>query len=166
MSETADLSPNIQYKIGLLGEFPNEKVKFFEMETGSSIYEEQTRFPRKVKYLQMNTLDNIVQEYELKGTCFIKLDVQGSELDVLKGATSILKKTEFLLLEISTLNYNKDAPIFSEVIQFLDSLNFILFDICDERRNKQKVLFQVDLLFVNNKSPIRKQVNYSISPST
>ena len=96
----------------------------------------------------------------MPGNCFIKLDVQGAEIDVLKGATALLKKAEFLLLEISTLNYNYKAPQFTDVIIFLKDIGFVLFDICDKRRMKNEVLYQTDMIFVKESSPIRRSVDF------
>ena len=41
---------------------------------------------------------------------FVKIDVQGLELAVMKGAEKILNKAELVLLEVSTVEYNQGAP--------------------------------------------------------
>ena len=59
------------------------------------------------------------------------MDVQGSELDIIKGGLDIIKNTIFLLLELQTQEYNKGAPRIEEVISFLKDINFEFIDIFD-----------------------------------
>ena len=161
LEKVASTSPGIAFEIALLGDSVKDKVKFYEMETGSSIYEENTASPREANYLKMNTLDNLLPKDDIIERCFLKLDVQGAEIDVLKGATKVLEKTEFILLEVSTLNYNENAPLFADVIKYLESIGFILFDICDERRRENNILFQLDLIFIKKDSIYREKVDFT-----
>ncbi len=41
--------------------------------------------------VKCTTLDDIVQEYDLDHIDFIKMDIEGAELDVLKGASHFFK---------------------------------------------------------------------------
>ena len=150
----------VSFESKLVGESEKRDVKFFDMETGSSIYEENTSFGRSITYLPMTTLDKLAIFHELKGEGLLKLDVQGAELDVLKGAKNILSSIEFLLLEVSTLNYNQGAPLVAEVISLLDGIGYCIFDICDERRTENNVLFQIDILFVKKSSKYRAIVDF------
>lgn len=151
---------NVHLENILLGDSERENVKFFEMETGSSIYEENTSNDRTEIFLEMKTLDSIATKYKIKGDCFLKMDVQGAEIDILKGAEKFLRLTEFILLEVSTLNYNENSPDFAEVVQYLHKIGYLLFDICDEHRTDENVLFQVDLIFVKSSSRFREAVNF------
>ena len=151
---------NISYEISLLSKSSGLNVPFYEMETGSSIYQEQSNVERKVKYYKTKTLDELVFSKNQYDEYFIKLDVQGAEIDILNGAENVLQKTNFILLEASLLNYNQNAPLISEVIDYLDSKDFVLFDICDENRKSDKTLFQVDLLFSKKNSPQRTAINF------
>lgn len=84
---------NVSLECALLGDEKRHDVVFFEMETGSSIYKENTNVARTVSHLQMDTLDNVMDKYPIDGECFLKMDVQGAELDVLRGAQNFLKYT-------------------------------------------------------------------------
>lgn len=130
------------------------------METGSSIYEENSNHDRNLNFLEMKTLDNLVSEYDTGNNIFLKIDVQGAEIDVLKGATKTLEKTEIILLEVSTLNNNSKAPIFNDIINYMNDINFSVFDICDLSRNKNYVLFQLDIIFIKNTSEIKTRENF------
>jgi FkbM family methyltransferase len=59
----------------------------------------------------------------------LKLDVEGSERDVLAGATETLRRTDFLLMEISVMHRLTNEPSFAEMIEFVDECGFELFDI-------------------------------------
>ena len=151
----------IQYINALVGREKIDNVAFYEMGTGSSVYEERTDTPRVVNYYDMKTLDSLL-DLDSYDDIFLKLDVQGAEIDVLAGAKRCLSKTSFILLEASLLNYNSGAPLFAEVIDYLQKLNFVLFDICEMKRKKDQTLIQVDLLFTKSDSTIRKKVNFQI----
>lgn len=161
LTTLANSIENVYYENALLGDAVRENVKFYEMETGSSIYQENTKTKREIQYLSMKTLDSLLTRHELSGEGFIKLDVQGAELDILKGAKNTLEKTEFILLEASTLNYNQNAPLFADIISFLDEEGYCVFDICGEKRKLDNVLFQVDLIFIRKKSSYFNQINFS-----
>jgi FkbM family methyltransferase len=162
LKELVDVNINIDYKICLLGKEYNPKQVFYELETGSSVYYEQTDFKRNIVHYEMNTLDAVVNEKKLEGEFFIKLDVQGAEIDILEGAKDTLGKTNFILLETSLLNYNLGAPLIADIIEYLNEKQFVLFDICDQLRKDDGVLFQVDLIFSRKDSSIRKEVNFKL----
>lgn len=53
------------------------------------------------------------------------IDVQGLELEVLKGAKSILKKVEIILIEISIFHpTHHKAHLFSDIVNFLEKYSF------------------------------------------
>lgn len=97
------------------------------------------------------TLDNICRERGLEGPFLIKIDVDGREVDVLKGAVNILKKTECVIVE-STLFGN-----FYDVLDFMKTQGFVVYDIVDHlHRPFDMALWQVDLAFVKEESVLRK----------
>ena len=76
------------------------------------------------------------------------MDVQGSELNIIKGALPIIKNTKYLLLELQTYPYNKGAPQIEEVVSYLHSLGFGFVDLFDLMYSNNH-LIQVDGLFIN-----------------
>jgi FkbM family methyltransferase len=162
LKEIERVHPSITYVKSLVGKEKKEAVTFFEMESGSSIYEEQTTHNRTVKSYPMQTVDSLLIDKALGEECFIKLDVQGAELDVLKGAIHTLKKCSAVLLEASLLNYNQGAPLFADIVAYMKEIGFVVFDICEMRRKQDHTLFQVDLLFLREGSAVIKKVSFNI----
>ena len=54
------------------------------------------------------------------------MDVQGAEMDILKGAHETLKSVQHLILELQHVKYNTGAPLCDEVIGYLDTIGFRL----------------------------------------
>lgn len=160
LSKLTSVHPNVSHVKTLVGKLNTDGVEFFEMESGSSIYEEQTTHPRTRRRYPMKTLDTILKEFPKANDIFIKLDVQGAEKDVLEGASETLRRTNFILLEASVLNYNAQAPLLDELVAYLRSMGFVLFDICDMRRKANGTLFQVDLIFSRINGDIRTKENF------
>jgi FkbM family methyltransferase len=60
---------------------------------------------------------------------FMKLNVQGAELEILKGAETFLDGTLGLMVEISFVESYKDRPFFSDIDAYLRAENFAFFDM-------------------------------------
>jgi len=77
-------------------------------------------------------------------------------LNILKGLDDLINKFEIIILETSLHNYNKDAPLFNEVLTFMTNKNYKLYDLFDFKRlgNDESFLLQFDCVFVRNESKI------------
>ena len=145
---------NVDYKIKLLS--GDEKYyDFFSMESGSSIFEEQTNYPRQKRKIKSSLLQNELPS-NIKNTIsnLIKLDVQGAELNVISGLKSLINNFEVVIIEVSLHNYNKDSPLFYDVIHYMKSKKFILYDIYDLKRlgDQDSYLLQFDCVFLRENS--------------
>lgn len=161
----------VDYVRCLMGPESKPAVTFFEMESGSSVLPELTNVPRKTVTLRMTTLDDVLRERKIAKATFLKLDVQGYELEVLKGAKEALKNAEVVLLEVSFVLYNQSAPLFHEVVEFMKDRGFLVYDICPLQRWADNTLFQADVFFMKTDSPFRR-IDFtvadhpSVTPST
>lgn len=147
-------NPNIYIKNVVLNDKIEEVDWFEEKNTGDSFFKEKSKFfintkPIKKKTIDLNTLiqnDNILSDAK---NIFIKIDCQGAEIPILKGASQILHKTDFIVLEIPFFGqYNEGVPNFLEHIQFMNSIGFIPFDIID-KHYIYNFNMQIDMLFIN-----------------
>jgi len=143
----------VESVIALLGPRDGEMARFVEMETGSSVLEEASPYPRKYVERPLVRLDTLLEgfsSYAQPG--FIKLDVQGYELEVLRGAPQALRSVEFVLMEASLIAINQGCPNIAEVIAFMTERGFQLLDFCSQSRLPNGALWQTDLLFVSTRS--------------
>ncbi len=74
--------------------------------------------------IEMKTLDEIC--YNLPKIDFLKIDVEGYELEVLKGSMKTLKKTNIILLEILETLTNNFEHTSNDIYKFLKIRNFRL----------------------------------------
>jgi FkbM family methyltransferase len=120
--------------------------------TGNSLYREQTSHfsDEKTKIIEvpLTTLDELFPDEIFD---FIKVDVQGAELDVLLGARKLLSRSSAVLLELSFAEYNEKAPLADRIIQEMRNLGYRLEDALEFHRIKDVFdggIFQTDFLFV------------------
>ena len=144
---------DITFENVLLGSESGREVSFVEMETGSSVFEESSPYKRdRVSKKQITMDDLIKRQPEFSSPDFLKLDVQGYELEILKGAEKLLANTEIVLLETSLIPVNQGCPLIHEVIGYMSQRNFRMLDFCSQVRRKDASLWQTDLLFIKNGS--------------
>lgn len=131
--------------------------------TGASVYLEVTQHYVPGTYteetLHMVPLDTYISRNNLPAPDFLKLDVQGAELDVLRGAQESLRSVQYVLLEASLHRWNRDAPMIEDVIAYMSAREFDLIDIVDTHTT-EGYLMQVDVLFARRSTGLRKQDFY------
>lgn len=59
------------------------------------------------------TIDSLISQFQLDDPNYLKIDVDGLELLVLKGASNALKKVDSILIEVDTLYPGQDQAITS-----------------------------------------------------
>lgn len=147
---------NVSYVIALLGREQRDSVEFHVLDTGSSLFNERSNVPRSSAVLPVLTLDELAStDCRLKSPLFLKLDVQGAELEVLRGAASTLSTAEVVQLEVQILHYNEGAPSAADVIAFMNEHDFAIFDVAGFIRPNGVGLVQLDLIFVRKNSSLR-----------
>jgi FkbM family methyltransferase len=120
-----------------------EKLKLFlpELEQGRTIFNTvmQDRAKTSINFLEVeaNTLDNILESKNITEVNWIKIDVEGAELEVLKGA-------------VNTLSSNKDttfvieihgSEIYRELLGYLKTYNLtIMFEKSNEKGDWRHVI--------------------------
>jgi FkbM family methyltransferase len=168
---------NIEFHGGLLGSGEKSEMDFYfsgeqKAATGASVFREKTCFYDDnvaVSYkVPVKVLDDVIEE--IVGTPverfdMIKIDVQGAELEVLKGGLGCLAKTDIVLLEISVMRYNEGAPLLADVVRFMDEHGFSMFDIV-ENHYINDCCMQVDALFLKRSSAFTKSIAKSNAENT
>ena len=140
----------------LLGAQEQEAVTLYQAETASSVLVEYEQKHPSIER-PMRRLDEVKQEMRYGGCDFLKLDVQGYELEVLKGAETCLGAVQAILAEVNLLDIHKDVPLLPEFVQWLSFRGFVPYDICGmTRRPLDNALWQIDMLFVPMESRLRQ----------
>lgn len=136
-----------------MGRTAGETVTFYEMETGSSMFPEQSDARRTARTLSTRTLDDVASG--VPTPLFLKIDVQGAELEVLAGGSETLSRADLVQLEVALLPYNEGAPTILDVLPFMKTHGLVPFDLSGWSRPNGIDLAQIDLLFVREDSPLR-----------
>jgi FkbM family methyltransferase len=83
------------------------------------------------------------------GGLFLKIDTQGYEKEVLKGATALLQRLEAIQVEMSLVPLYEGAPSFTEMTTFIEALGYEMFSLVPGFRDvRSGRLLQVDGFFV------------------
>ncbi len=99
--------------------------------------------------VEVNTLDNFCQQQKIERIDILKLDVQGSELSILRGATELLTKGAIKLIytEAYFIEQYENQPLFYKITEFLQNNGFYLEDIYNPYYNLTRILW-CDAIFV------------------
>lgn len=130
----------------------NRQVKLFKNPanptcTGTSYYLEQTEHYNENNFITVQTkrLDDVVPATPFD---FIKLDVQGAEMDIINGGERTIGSCRFLQLEMSLIEYNKGSPYLNTMMQFVYEKGFRIMAHVEDHFKDGK-LIQMDFVFVN-----------------
>jgi FkbM family methyltransferase len=95
--------------------------------TGDSIFKEIGKHYKNVEpiFMMTTTLDIARSELNIPLPDLIKIDTQGSEIDILKGGLATFVHSKVIILEIPVTEYNIGAPKFDEYIDFLLEYSFV-----------------------------------------
>lgn len=148
------INNNAEYTIATIGDLERE-VNFYTRKDkphteGASYYKESAYWdiPQLVMEIPktLQPLDGLFSddsEFDL-----IKIDTQGSELDILKGGLNLCKKAKYLLLEVSLIELNEKAPTYNDVIDTVTGYGFKEVFSIGEHYDGENVI-QKDIIFEN-----------------
>jgi FkbM family methyltransferase len=129
---------DIEYHLGFIGDTDDKQIEFYQNLNnpgGNSRYRENPEFSLMASelygdhsrvYKKSMTLDTVVTQRNFPLPDLIKIDVQGSELDVLCGASKVLENCKDIILELQHVEYNRGAPLNNQVIDYLQNIGFQL----------------------------------------
>jgi len=79
---------------------------------------------RDTQLIETMSLDRFCRENQIGPVDFIKIDIQGAELDVFKGAEETLKDVLVIVSEVSFVEIYANQPLFGDVSSYLNSKGF------------------------------------------
>jgi FkbM family methyltransferase len=146
--------PNFQLHTLALGEKSGEVTMniFPNLVASSALDLSSTGLDVTTAIVAMATVDEMIASLSLPHPQVIKIDTQGYELSILKGAINTLPRVDILLLECWLYRgYGKNTPLLTEIICWLQPLGFRLWDIGDTYRGEDGVLATLDCVFINTR---------------
>ena len=145
---------NDEYIIAALGDEEREVTFYTRSDKphteGNSYYEENNYWDIQHLVQKSKVTLQRLDDMFIDDTTFdiIKLDTQGSELDILKGGEVLCKKASVIILEVAFVEYNKGAPTCDDIINFMKDFGFKEKMSIGEHYEGDKII-QKDLVFVN-----------------
>jgi FkbM family methyltransferase len=97
--------------------------------------------------IQAKPLDSVIGANEISSCSFLKMDVQGYEIEALAGCKSLLPSFKYLYIECSFVELYIGQALAHEVISFLVQFNFVLKGIYNLHYDKNGLAIQADFLF-------------------
>lgn len=129
---------NYRYEIGVFSNVDDIDVVFYNNPIhpgGNSYYRENEEFSPDAAFLfteqqaearKTITIDTAMFKNGFPLPNLIKIDVQGCELDILKGMPVALDHCTDLIVEMQQVPYNKGAPLVDETTDYILSKGFKL----------------------------------------
>ncbi|CAM5365206.1 FkbM family methyltransferase [Rhodanobacter lindaniclasticus] len=86
------------------------------------------------------------------GPFFVKIDTEGFELEVLRGAVKVLEQTEVVLMEVAIMKRQEKEPDLIEIGAFMKDNGFRLIDFpVLTQQSRGGSLLYVDVAFARAK---------------
>ena len=119
--------------------------------TGASLYREKSHyFSDELTVRQTVPKVRLDDLFAGRRFDFVKIDTQGAELDVLRGGQTLLRQADYILLEISVVDFNEGAPLAEDVLVEMGRMGFAPAAVTDIHRLddvRDGGVLQLDFLF-------------------
>jgi FkbM family methyltransferase len=104
--------------------------------------------PTEPRTVPVTTLDKLIESRALTRPFGLKIDIEGAEHLVIKGAERTLRDTQFVIAEVWASRAFGGGYTFTEFMSLMESHNFELRDVLHVRRSRMtKELMYIDALF-------------------
>jgi len=154
--------PAIDIHPALVGATAKDRVELHVAETSTSLLRDAHNESFPVQVFPQVTLDHTIEAiYAGRAPDLLKIDVQGFEMEVLKGTARSIGKVRAVLTEFSLLDLHENVPLMHEVVAWLAERGFVAYDICGiTRRPMDDALWQADMVFVRKDDALRRDKGY------
>ena len=148
---------DVRHRVALLGAAPGT-ARFRIEGTNSRMIDAGEQVPPSAQILEISveTLEAVARAEGFLECEFLKMDLQGHELEALKGAGAIFGNCEVIFMEVSWLRIG-EVPLVSDVFQAMAQRNYVPYDVMNfNYRPLDRALWQADLIFVKESSSLLK----------
>jgi FkbM family methyltransferase len=156
--EKYDLNSNVVFNNYGLGNIKCKKnfFPYVNSNVGASSFLKRIDYEitqKEINSVDIETIENEVIKFNIDSIDLLFMDIQGYELNVLKGCNNFINKIKYIFLEIPNENINRnflkeghskyiDAPSRKDVIDFLFKNNFEQITSYYENELEENVLFK------------------------
>jgi len=98
-------------------------------------------------HITTQRLDALLSPADLESPTLLKIDVQGTELEVLTGADGLLDVVDTILVECSFVELYAGQALASDVLSFLHKRSFRLANIVAPTLGHKGEVLQADIVF-------------------
>lgn len=147
--------PDAKFRPCLLGRTEGEAAFLLQASNSRMVHADHVAGPGEaVLRIPVATLERIAREEAFTNCDFLKLDLQGHELEALAGAGALFGRAEVVLCEVSWLRI-EDVPLAHEVIAAFTARGYRLYDVMGfNYRPLDRALWQTDFIFVRETSTL------------
>jgi FkbM family methyltransferase len=110
------------------------------------------------------TINEVIASNSMPIPELIKLDIQGFELEALKGASVTFGRTIVYVIEVSLFSFSDvpGMPVFYEVVEFMQKKGYVVYDFAGFlRRPVDGALAQCDICFVPEHAFLRSSNSWN-----
>lgn len=146
-----------QVAIGVLSNPGRVSVEFYNgANTGDSYYKENTSVYETQASVSLPciTLDELMDQEMFPPPDFIKLDTQGSELDILAGGHKALGHATLVMIEVPFVEYNQGAPGIGDYLDCMRANDFLPLALTLLQYH-DNVMVQGDMLFIKREAKLK-----------
>lgn len=152
--------PRARFHIGALGAQAGE-AEFRVHGDQSSFFDSEFDATGTKRVVSVETLDGLLEQGKIEAPDLLKADVQGFELEILRGGPRVLAKAQYVLLEVLFRQLYDGAPLAHEVIAAMGDWGFRIYDFCAYcQRPTDGELAYSDILFARVDAPVFEDEGY------
>lgn len=141
-------SENSKKLINIANRITSSSLFPLSVDPDSNVFDEKNLGQNRVENIEVVRLDDFMTK--IPGIIgIIKIDVQGYEMNVLKGAEVSLERAKIVLLEASNHDGYVGSPKYYEIDNYLREHHFTLYDILPSIFDRGK-LKEWDVIYLRN----------------
>jgi len=126
-----------------------ESSSLLKSQKTNTSFDNQLEISESIK-ITTNTITNFCNEHKIERINIIKLDTQGTELQVLQGAENFLlnQKIDAIYTEALFMPFYENQPIFHNYVDYLQKFNYHLYNIYNCVYINNSILCWADAIFL------------------
>ena len=124
---------------------PNEKA--FDLHNIKQENFEDYKVTRTIE-IECDTINSQLSELNINSLDYLKIDTQGSELEILKGIGNY--RPQIIKIEAHFFSMYKNVPSWHELINYLYNMNYVLIDWKGIGNHNTRVPAEADMIFIPN----------------